>query len=125
MAQKPLFPLFTSVDTPNPTATRLPLVVNPTGTVYADAVAGDSVVMYAEWTGTLTGTFTLWETNKERPNLANDADWSPLTATFVQPAGAPGNTTVSVADNFSRWKRVKYVHTSGTGLLKGTQMGAF
>lgn len=73
-----------------------------------------------EWTGTPTGTFTLWFTNKTDPNLANDTDWQQDTAFApTNPAGAAGSMGDNVTNGQAAKWRIKYVNASGTGVLTG------
>ncbi len=64
------------------------LAVSAAGTYYGNAVSlqramGASVQLL--WDGTPTGAWTLWMTNKNQPNLANDNDWTQYTDAFVDP----------------------------------------
>jgi hypothetical protein len=88
---------------------------------------GDGFSLHLVWTGTPTGTFTVWKSNKPDPNPATDADW-------VQDLdfGTAGSlATGGVADEFAasalnaknaKW-RVKYENASGTGVIFGWATG--
>lgn len=71
--------------------------------------------------GAVTGTFTLWVSNKEAPGLTNDDDWFQLSlATAIsQPAGSAGNDWVDLSNIPARWLRAKYVNTSGSATISG------
>jgi hypothetical protein len=72
------------------------------------------------WTGTPTGTFTLWYTDLEAPGLANDADWvEDTTWAPVNPTGSAGSMYVTTGNVAALWVRVKYVNASGSGTLWG------
>lgn len=84
-----------------------------------DGQAGFSLSV--ETTGTLTGTWTLWVSNKMRPDPSSDSDWSDISthAEFVEtnPAGSTTKWSVSCPSIRGRFFRLKYVNTSGTGTL--------
>lgn len=100
------------------------VTVSSTNTYYSAVFSapyclGFSISM--EWTGTPTGTFTLWFSNKDNPILTTDADWNQDT-TFAptNPAGAAGSMGDGGVGNAQAGKwRVKYVNASGTGVLTG------
>lgn len=73
-----------------------------------------------ETTGNLTGVFTLWYSDEDRPSLSDDTDWVQDTS-WVPTNPAAGTTKVKyvIADLKCRWVRVKYVNASGTGNLIG------
>lgn len=70
-------------------------------------------------TGTLTGTFTVWVSDKPNPNEANDNDWVNTAIAPTSPAGAATNQVISVPATFQSAFRVrlKYINASGTGNL--------
>lgn len=75
-----------------------------------------------DWTGTPAGTFTLWYSNKDRPDEASDTDWvQDTTWSPTQPAGAAGKAAYTLGNLRHRWVLVKYVNASGTGTLTGRQ----
>lgn len=105
------------------------VAVTGTTTYYSTPIRIESlfrVSVHAEWTGTPTGTFTLWTSNKPKPIDSTDADWvawTPGTA-IVNPAGAAGKATLIWDDARGagcpcRWVHVKYVNASGSGVLSG------
>ena len=71
--------------------------------------------------GTLTGTWTLWTSDKKHPVLTTDTDWVDTSAhaEFVEtnPAGAATKWRVNSTLIKATWLRLKYVTTSGTGSL--------
>lgn len=71
------------------------------------------------WTGTPTGTFTVWVTNKDVPDLTSDADWKQLSLTtaITQPAGTASGDIVDITDIPYKWIRPKYVNASSTGRI--------
>lgn len=72
------------------------------------------------WTGTPTGVFTQWYTDKPNASLADDSDWIEDTGfTPSNPAGAAGKMGDNVAIFKSLRKRLKYVNASGSGNLMG------
>ena len=98
-------------------------VVNPSGTVYSVPWTGrhsDGYGLTVFTTGTLTGTFTLWATDKQSPSTADDSDWVQDTSfSPTNPAGA----AVKFRDDTNTFKalhkRLKYVHSSGSGTITG------
>lgn len=98
--------------------------VSSTNTVYGlpvrvNGVSG-RVSHHLGWTGTPTGTLTLWYTGLESPNLANDDDWDQDTSWApVNPAGTASDTFVPTGNLTGTWFRVKYVNASGSGNLWG------
>lgn len=120
--------LFTTFSATDANAPATPgVVMTGTNTNYSQMFSGSNkstaVSVLLTWTGTPTGTFTLWGSNKANPNEANDSDWFQLAgATFTNPAGAAGQSSVGTtgfaSDEFYR-TRVKYVNASGAGVLTG------
>lgn len=96
-------------------------VVNPTGTVYSAPWSGRLADGYGATiaaTGTLTGAFTLWMTDKLKPSLADDTDWvQDTTFAPTNPAGAAVQFRDDASNAKAAWKRLKYVHTSGSGTI--------
>lgn len=99
------------------------VAVSSTNTYYSALISGADGVMTAlhiAWTGTPTGTFTLWGSDKATPSLADDTDWYSITSGVpTNPAGAAGKSGSKLVDEPARWKRVKYVNASGSGTLTG------
>ena len=93
------------------------------GTTYSDLWSGmnsDGASITVFTTGTLTGTFTLWFTDKRNPSTADDSDWTQDT-TFapVNPAGAASKFSDSMGNAKALRKRLKYVNASGAGTITG------
>lgn len=98
--------------------------VNVTGaaTYYGNAVGGSGVgqSIHVRWTGTPTGTLTLWYTNKRDPDFTTDTDWDQDTSsTLANPAGSADGTFMDSMNTNARWRRLKYVNASGSGFLTG------
>jgi len=95
--------------------------VSSTNTAYSDMWSGESADGYGltvTFSGTPTGTFTLWMTDNPSPGLANDTDWVQDT-TFVptNPAGAAGKFRDDGGNAKAYRKRLKYVNASGSGTV--------
>lgn len=73
-----------------------------------------------EFTGTPTGTLTLWYSDEDDPALATDTDWvQDTTWVPTNPAGSAIKTLYVVSGLRAKWARVKYVNASGTGTIFG------
>src|SRR5688572_7653274 len=112
---KPTYNLFvTDTESGLGAAHRLNHIVNPTGTKYGAKMAPSQegqLGFRLETTGTLSGTFTLWYSNEDKPDVTTDTDWTQdATWAPTNPAGAATNVLYAVADLRARWARVKYVH---------------
>lgn len=96
------------------------LAITGTNTYYSDVIGPrtSSWGYHFEWTGTPTGTLTLWRSNKTTPDPATDNDWLQVTAfTPTNPAGAASKYGDEISfTNFKNY-RFKYVNASGTGVL--------
>lgn len=117
----PQFSVFTSIQAAGDTA-RGRITPNGAGTFYGQAVGGSGAgqSIHLRWTGTPTGTFTLWYTNKKDPDFTTDTDWTQDTSsTLANPAGAAGSTFMDTFNSNARLRRVKYVNTSGAGVIEG------
>lgn len=117
------FSIFNTVPA-DPGAPLINLVaVSGTPTVYSEPWSGEDADGYGLTvfaTGTLTGTFTLWMTDKPLPNYANDDDWvQDTTFVPVNPAGAAVKFRDDGGNAKAAKKRLKYVSASGTGNLTG------
>ncbi len=93
-----------------------------TGVTYSDAwKAEDDFGLTVVTSGTLTGTWTLWATDKLKPDLTSDTDWVDTSthAEFVEsnPAGAATKWRVNSTLLRAGLCRLKYVNTSGEGTL--------
>jgi hypothetical protein len=97
------------------------VAVSSTNTFYSDTWTGEDADGYSLsvfYTGTPTGTFTLWFTDKPLPDPANDNDWiQDATFTPVNPAGAAGKFGVPAGTQRGYRKRLKYVNASGSGSI--------
>lgn len=95
------------------------VAVSSTNTYYSKPFGGgDATVcgMHFEWTGTPTGTFTLWKSNKPNPVESTDADWiQDATVVMSNPAGSASKSGNEVGNAGFKKYRVKYVNASGTG----------
>ncbi len=113
--------IFQTFSTTDANAPSTPGLVNPTGTKYSKMWSGrntngSSITVYT--TGTLTGTFTMWGSDKPNPDETSDADWVQDTGfTATNPAGAPVTFAQTNLQSKAYHKRIKYVHTSGTGTI--------
>lgn len=96
-------------------------LINPSGTKYSAMWTGlmrDGYGLHVETTGTLTGTFTLWMSDKKAPNEANDNDWVQDTAFAPSnPAGSAVKFRDDTGNAKAMHKRLKYVHGSGAGTI--------
>lgn len=95
--------------------------VSSTSTFYSDPWSGESANGYGLtvfFTGTPTGTFTLWHTDKPNPSLADDSDWV-QDAGFAptNPAGAAGKFRSDNVTAQPYRTRLKYVNSSGSGTV--------
>lgn len=97
--------------------------VSSTNTYYSDmfgAASSDGQSIHLEWSGTPTGTFTLWCSDKPNPDESSDTDWVQDTSfSPTNPAGSASKMLDSGGNMKSNLKRIKYVNTSGTGTLYG------
>lgn len=100
------------------------VAASSTDTYYSNKMApgSDDLGFTLQTTGTLTGTFTLWLSDKDHPSLADDADWVQAAGpTFTNPAGSTTKVKYGIEGLEFAWARVKYVNASGTGNLLGYQ----
>lgn len=77
--------------------------------------------LHVETTGALTGTWTLWASNKKHPDPADDDDWVDISAhtAYVEtnPAGA-ATKWMATPDHLSgAWFRHKFVWSAGSGVI--------
>lgn len=116
--------LFFTTDTDAAGGQSLGVTVSSTNTYYSAVFSSPYCLGFSlsmEWTGTPTGTFTLWFANKDNPILTTDADWFQDTAfSPTNPAGSAGSMGDGGIGNAqaAKW-RVKYVNASGTGVMTG------
>lgn len=118
------FSIFNTFSATDPGAPALAFVaVSGTPTVYSLHWTGEDADGYGLsvfTTGTLTGTFTLWGTDKPLPNLTDDSDWIQDTGfTPTNPAGAAVKFRDDGGNAKANKKRLKYVSASGTGNVSG------
>lgn len=116
-----IFNFRSATDPGAPTVSSV--AVSGTPTIYSDVWTGedsDGSGLTVYTTGTLTGTFTRWGTDKPFPDLATDNDWIQDTVFApTNPAGAPTKFRDDTGNDKARWKRLKYVGASGTGNIQG------
>lgn len=97
------------------------VAVTGTNTYYSTKFTSqwsDVFGMMVQWSGTPTGTLTLWASDKEMPSETDDADWvQDTTFSPTNPAGSAGKFRDNVANGVARWWRLKYVNASGSGTL--------
>jgi hypothetical protein len=105
------------------TSTNGAVAVSSTNTYYSDAFAardGRAVSFHLVWTGTPTGTFTLWYSNKPNADASSDSDWvQDTTFSPTNPAGSASKGFYTVGNLCAERIRVKYVNASGSGTLIG------
>lgn len=115
------YSLYNTREIPPATPFKIPgVVVSSTSTFYSDAMGprGPSFGYHFEWTGTPTGTISLWRSNKTQPDPTTDNDWVQVTTfTPTNPAGAPSKFGDEINFTNFRLYRFKYVNASGTGTL--------
>lgn len=100
------------------------VAASSTDTYYSNKMApgSDDLGFTLQTTGTLTGTFTLWYSDKDKPVLTDDTDWVQDTSWVpTNPAGATTKVKYSIDGLECAWARVKYVNSGGTGNLLGYQ----
>jgi hypothetical protein len=90
---------------------RIPMTPRSTG-----------VSWHFEWSGTPTGTLTLWGTNKDlqgvQADAAADTDWVQITSFApTNPAGSASKYGDTSSMAHFRFLRFKYVNSGGTGVL--------
>jgi hypothetical protein len=98
------------------------IAVSGTDTYYSELISGRdtaSISLDIGWTGTPTGTLTLWGSNLLEPDQSDDDDWEEIAWTPTDPAGSAADFESEITGNAARWKRIKYVNASGSGVLSG------
>jgi hypothetical protein len=97
--------------------------VTSTNTYYSKMWTGEDAWGYdlhVEWTGTPTGTLSLWVSDKLNPDETTDNDWVTSTeVTLTNPAGSASKFRVATNVSPAYRKRLKYVNASGSGTLFG------
>lgn len=95
--------------------------VTGANTYYSDIFQmkiGQPCSIHTEWTSTPTGTFTLWYSNKMKPNVASDADWVQDTSfPASNPAGSASKSFISISLMTARSIRLKYVNSASSGTI--------
>lgn len=124
-----MFKAFTIYNTKSATDANAPqtagTAASGTSTYYSDTWAGaeHGWGLTVVTTGTLTGTWTLWATDKERPSLADDTDWVDMSSsaefTKTNPSGSATKWRADSSLLRAGRYRLKYVNASGTGNLFG------
>lgn len=97
------------------------VAVSGTSTYYSDAinVDGEAASWHFVWTGTPTGTFTLWYSNKPDASDADDTDWvQDSSFPASNPAGSASKAFVAASGVAALRTRIKYVNASGSGTIK-------
>lgn len=98
------------------------VAVSSTDTYYSDWWTGedsDGYALQVEYSGTPTGAFTLWMSDKRNPSRADDTDWVQDTGFApTDPAGAAGKFRDDASNAKAFRKRLKYVNASGAGTIK-------
>jgi hypothetical protein len=91
------------------------------GTVYTSPFQPRSAFNSAQlfW-GAVTGTWTVWVSDKGAPVLTDDTDWTQVSLDdgITQPSGSASNDFVNLNELAAKWIRFKYVHGSGTGAIE-------
>ncbi len=117
---QPISIFTTAGDTSAAPVSRDGVAVSSTNTYYSTPWSGDTYALSLFWTGTPTGTFTMWVSDKPNPDLANDNDWRQDTGFApTNPAGSASKTGDDVTNSNANLKRIKYVNASGSGTLTG------
>lgn len=71
-----------------------------------------------QFVGTMVGTLTLWWSDLELPDVADDDDWiQDASWSPTNPAGSDIKTKYGIGDLKGRWARLKYVNASGSGTV--------
>jgi hypothetical protein len=104
------------------------VAVSGTSTFYGTPMDTRSILnpsLHLQWTGTPTGTFTIWGSNKRDPSLADDSDWFQITlaVAIVQPAGSAGKDFVDMSSWPFAKLRPKYVNAAGSGTIHAYPAG--
>lgn len=100
--------------------------ISPTGTntYFSQPWSAPTYGLQIVSTGTLTGTLTLWMSDKVNPDRTAVTDWVQDSGfSPTNPAGSAVNFRDDVTNANARWKMIRYVNASGTGTLKGFVTG--
>lgn len=81
---------------------------------------GQGFSLTVAYTGTPTGTITIWESARSFPALDTDTDWVDVTSTYtvVSPAGSATKFNIDAATGRGRRMRLKYTNASGSGTIE-------
>lgn len=80
---------------------------------------GQPVSFHLVWTGTPTGTFTLWYSNKPNADEADDDDWvQDTTWVATNPAGSASKAFHTVGNLVAERVRLKYVNSASSGAIE-------
>lgn len=118
------FPIFVSQPAGDSGAPYTPgVAVSSTNTYYSKpwgASDADGHGLHMQWTGTPTGTLTMWMSDKPFPSEVDDADWvQDTTWSPTNPAGSASKARDDAGNAKAYRKRLKYVNASGSGVLYG------
>lgn len=73
------------------------------------------------WTGTPTGSFVVEVSNADSDRSGATSNWvdisSLITPTLTAPAGSAGSMYINLDNIGAKYVRIRYVATSGTGVL--------
>jgi len=98
------------------------VTVSGTNTYYSKtwgAADSDGHGLQVVWSGTPTGTLSMWCSDKPYPSETDDTDWVQDTSWVpTNPAGSAGKFRDDAGNMKAYRKRLKYVNASGTGLLE-------
>lgn len=79
----------------------------------------NALALMYRWNGTLAATATLWASNLDNPDIANDTDWIQVTdVALTSPAGSAGSFGQTIGNAHFRWYRLKFVRSAGSGDLE-------
>jgi hypothetical protein len=104
---------------PPDSPSALGVAVSSTTTYYSQPVTqsgNGALSLHCVFAGTMTGTLTLWLSNKPNADRTSDTDWvQDTTFTAVSPAGAASKSFYTVGNLAGVSVRLKYVNASGSG----------
>lgn len=103
------------------------VAITATPTLYSNKLKGDPDAKLGwtlKTTGTLTLAFSLWYSDMENPDVADDDDWTEDESwTPTDPAGSATKVKYSVDGVKTVWWRIKAIVASGAGTLYGYAAG--
>ena len=108
----------------NKLSPKVGVAVSSTNTYYSEIFGSNDCTnwsVHLQWTGTPSGTLTLWASNKPDPDASSDSDWVSVTlpAGMAGPAGSASSNFTDVGNSGGKAYRLKYVNASGSGALMG------